>query len=478
MSTRLPNSKTVIARLAQDAPRVLESAGMPRTAIAAQLVHRRKDYEPSLGEELARTAILSGDEERALIQIERCANPNAADNLGVSLLHHAAQMGLLRVCERLLERGANPCAVTALGEPVITYVMSCNSTPGQPRNHMPGIMRLLLADGARADQPDAVDGSLPEHVAARLGDTTALAVLYNSLGRFQKQTLVLAALSGQTQPVRFLLWAGTDPRLDLAAETWPRGSVKQLINPQTHYGRTMASISDMLARGETIAYARQRAGLPIEGADLTQVPNLRRELQDVALIMRGHDDMPCFEQALLMLGEMKGYKPALKNGPQDMLYRGAATNHIPMLVSALAKGARLDTPNQYGHTAYAIAAMQASLAAMETIRRVEAAHPDIPDTRDFPDVLGRTPLMQNALAGNVLVVGKLLVQGASPLLTDYAGHSARQLVADLVLHLQDKNALEPAMAQEYEAITHLLEVAEASRANNKPKRQPVARLVH
>ena len=130
------------------------------------------------------------------------ANPNAADNSGITSLEIASLRGHLKVMKVLLAAGANPNTGGVLSSAAMN-------------GHLE-ILTALLAAGANPNTT-AEDGGTALHLAAAMGQLEVVKVLMDAGTNLDTQTdrgntaLLLAADNGRLKVVEVLLDAGANP---------------------------------------------------------------------------------------------------------------------------------------------------------------------------------------------------------------------------------------------------------------------------
>lgn len=123
-------------------------------------------------------AAAAGHEDVALLLLEKAANPNAADRLGLTVLHHAAARGEIQLVKALLDNGANPDAQATRERPnagpqaIVDYppVSIVGATPlfAAAEAANVDVVRTLAARGADPGMKTR-EGTTPLIVAAGAG---------------------------------------------------------------------------------------------------------------------------------------------------------------------------------------------------------------------------------------------------------------------------------------------------------------------
>lgn len=135
---------------------------------------------------------------------------NAAHGDGMTALHWAAELGHSEMAAALLSAGANPEAVTRLGDYTPLHIAS--------RASAAGVVAELLKRGASPDARTSTGGATPLHHAAGAGATEVVRLLVeagaevDAVEQAWLQTpLMFAAAAGHRRAVSALLEAGADP---------------------------------------------------------------------------------------------------------------------------------------------------------------------------------------------------------------------------------------------------------------------------
>lgn len=153
-----------------------------------------------------------GDAETATFLLERGADPNMTDAVGMAPLHYAAGKGMVETVEVLLEHGADPDNVNDQGMSILQLAVMTRNVE---------VVRALVEGGASAGKPDP-DGATPLMYAAALGDDAICEILLKGgapvnvvakKGYLAGQSaLAIARLAGYEDIVKRLIAAGAgDP---------------------------------------------------------------------------------------------------------------------------------------------------------------------------------------------------------------------------------------------------------------------------
>lgn len=437
-----------LAFLALRDPALLLSSGHKPEDI--QRVRLAVRYQPPLAygsrEEQMMQHVLFGRESAALEQLKAGGfNLHSTDEVGRGYLHHATQMGMLKLSEELILRGVPVDAQAVTGETPLAYTISCNAHASKPLNHLHATMELLLHYYAHTDLPD-MQGTLPDTYAARHGDIAALHLLKPQLKQFAPASLQAAVLRYHPQAVGYLLWSGVDPRGEDKYGYSLRERAQITANGNSTQARAASEIVGKLARAEVIADAREVAGLPVAGQDLiTHVFNNMEAFCQVASLAMMASDGAKLNAALDILGDMQDMPRPEPRSAVMRLHHAAQQNLWVGIVNAIEDGAPVDGQDHHGRTALHRAIINNQPEAASYLLEQMHANPNV------PDVLGMTPLMYACLFGREGAVPMLLTRGADPLMKNWQGRSARQLIATFMGDLPPP----PAAASMVEATSHL-----------------------
>jgi uncharacterized protein len=229
---RLLQGKIDVNAAEPDGATALHWASYRDDLASAQLL-LRAGANPNAANDLGATPIwmasVNGSAAMVRLLLESGANPNLALLLGETSLMAAARSGNAEVAEQLLARGANANARAARGQTALMWAVA--------QRH-PAVVKILLAHGAdvhaRSDtwsqmmavsphgHPDynraiPYGSNTPLMFAARAGDLDSAKLLVaagakvNDVDAWGVSVMVLAAHSGFTDLVDFLLDTGADP---------------------------------------------------------------------------------------------------------------------------------------------------------------------------------------------------------------------------------------------------------------------------
>jgi ankyrin repeat protein len=157
-------------------------------------------------------AAMRGDAEAVRALLRSGADVNAAQGDGMTALHWAAERGDVEMAEVVLAAGANPSALTRLGDYTPLHAAAKSGSVG--------VARALLNAGAEAEARTSTGGATPLHLASGAGHVEVVEALLeqgvevDSKEPMWLQTpLMFASAGGHTSVVRALLAAGADPAI-------------------------------------------------------------------------------------------------------------------------------------------------------------------------------------------------------------------------------------------------------------------------
>lgn len=155
-------------------------------------------------------AAMRGDAAEVEALLRNGADVNAAQGDGMTALHWAAELGDVEMAEVVLAAGANPAALTRLGDYTPLHAAAKSGSDG--------VARALLRAGADAEARTSTGGATPLHLAAGAGHFAVVEALVAHGVEVDAQEpmwlqtpLMFASASGHTPVVRVLLAAGADP---------------------------------------------------------------------------------------------------------------------------------------------------------------------------------------------------------------------------------------------------------------------------
>ena len=271
------------------------------------------------------------------------ADANAALGDGMTGLHWAAQHGDAEMTVLLMDAGADPTAVTRIGEHTPLHVAS-------RAGHAPVVTALVEA-GADV-QASTTTGATPLHFAAASGSGEAVAALIaagaDSNARepeWQQTPLMFAAEAGRAGAISALLVGGADPRqtgkvVDISA----RSETDQEDSRRRR--DAMAAIQERRIRGERAEPAADAsAPTPAPAPDASSARRQRdAESLEADLLEEpeplGFPDLVGTHGGLtaLLLAAREGHidaAVALLDGGADVNQVSAADNTSPMLIASI-----------------------------------------------------------------------------------------------------------------------------------------------
>ncbi len=154
-------------------------------------------------------AAMRGNRDAVRALIAQGADVNAAQGDGMSALHWAADKGDADLTEMLVYAGANPGAVTRIGQHTPLHLAS--------RAGSAAAVRALLKAGAKVDAKTSVSGATPLHLAAAAGDPAVVTALLDAKAdvnakeaEWGQTPLIFAASLNRVEAVKVLLARGAD----------------------------------------------------------------------------------------------------------------------------------------------------------------------------------------------------------------------------------------------------------------------------
>jgi len=154
-------------------------------------------------------AAMKGNRDAVRTLIQQGADVNAAQGDGMSALHWAADKGDAELTELLVYAGANPGAVTRIGQYTPLHLAS--------RAGSAAAVRALLKAGAKVDAKTSVSGATPLHLAAAAGDPAVVTALLDAKAdinakesEWEQTPLIFAASLNRVEAIKVLLARGAD----------------------------------------------------------------------------------------------------------------------------------------------------------------------------------------------------------------------------------------------------------------------------
>jgi ankyrin repeat protein len=398
-----------------------------------------------------RQKIIEGDEGNALRLIginRRQLNPNLQDETGNTLLHHAANLGMLDVIHALTDNPKGRYKKTDVnkanisGETPLLYAMLNNSHQTQPRHNLHEVMRTLLLAGASTTR-DIInhEGMMPFHTAALRGDVKAMRTLrmHNAsphLLNRQGHSLVAAAiLGGNEMCVHAALSYGVDPMI----HTYDGQSCRQMMHHFSVINQPFSLnayhlLIDAMLSSQMLA-AQQK---PTASYDLTQPLPSDCEDKQILLKYLRHGfltpDDPLFYVCTARYGQLHKdhYTVATEGTIEHELIITCLQRDEQTAFSILQQHPDLDLTQRtsLGDGVLTLC-IQAGLPSMTSLlANVCKGRSDIVNAGNC---IGMTPLMMSALTGNTPALKELLMAGANPLTKNIMGMTARDMVLLRVL---------------------------------------------
>lgn len=423
------------------APLTLESNLMPREQIHLSCTEYvfLPPLPPESRDAACMNAILRGDEHEALTQLARGANPKACDEVGLTLMHYAAQAGMTVLMHDLKHRGADLNAKSIADESVLTFAIMNNASPILPKHNLYSAVRFLLKAHVELEARDAA--LMTPVIHAALNGNAKLVQQLKEAGAnigardiHDYDALTYAALHGHHDTVKFLLASSIDPRRMIASrQATPYMMVSQLlgVSKDPKEKRGLEDCARLLIRGEAIADAYQMCGLPLVKRDLSEVfqdvtafRKAQQHAQKNGLVERSH---ACLD----MTGALLGFEAPPASSMGYHMLASAYYNYAGTIVDMINRGADINIQNHIGRTPLALAAMSGHV---ETTKLLLEAHADT----ELTDALQMTPLMHAVITGQPDNVALLLAHHANPMAKDWQGMRALDYA---LLYQQDTNIL-------------------------------------
>jgi len=163
-----------------------------------------------------------GDKEAVRTLLKGGADVNASLSDGMTALHWAAERNDTEMAEMLMYAGANPKAVTRIGQYTPLHVASKEGNAG--------VVRMLLKAGGDVNAKTSVSGVTPLHLAAAAGSVEVVNLLIESKAdvnakesEWHQTPLIFAAAQNRADVIGALIKAGANPNLasevvDIAAD--------------------------------------------------------------------------------------------------------------------------------------------------------------------------------------------------------------------------------------------------------------------
>ena len=157
-------------------------------------------------------AAMRGNRDAVRSLLQQGADVNAAQGDGMSALHWAADRGDAELTAMLVYAGANPGAVTRIGQYTPLHLAS--------RSGNVEAVKTLLGAGAAVDARTSTTGVTPLHLAATAGSTPVITALLDRKAdvnarenEWGQTPLIFAASLNRVEAIKVLLAGGADPNV-------------------------------------------------------------------------------------------------------------------------------------------------------------------------------------------------------------------------------------------------------------------------
>jgi ankyrin repeat protein len=168
-------------------------------------------------------AAMHGDRNSVRSLLKQGADVNAAQPDGMTALHWAADRGDAELAGMLLYAGANPNAMTRIGEYTPLHVAS--------RDGNAAVIKMLLEKGADAAAKTTNSGVTPLHLAAASGNIEAVSALLEKKvdvnakeNEWGQTPLTFAAAQNRADVIKVLIQHGANPNISSKSVDIPKES--------------------------------------------------------------------------------------------------------------------------------------------------------------------------------------------------------------------------------------------------------------
>jgi ankyrin repeat protein len=288
-------------------------------------------------------AAMRGDVSEVRSLLRTGADVNAAQGDGMTALHWAAEHRDAEMTEVLVAAGANPAALTRLGDYTPLHISA--------RAGATAVARVLLESGADAEAATSTGGATPLHLAAGAGYTDFVALLLEYGAQVDvrepmwlQTPLMFAAAGGHTDVARALVAAGADPSITArvmdmdAREQEDRADQRHQEEMQSRIRAAREGHPARADAGRTTSDARPGAGEPAAQPSREDINNQQRDRvpssrYSHAQLVGGYGGL-----APLHLAVREGHAAtamALLDGGADIDQQAAGDGTTPLLMATI-----------------------------------------------------------------------------------------------------------------------------------------------
>jgi len=450
-------SKAVVAITALRSPAALaQYVGPEEVRRLREDTPYQQPLQPGSLEEQIIASIGNGDEEQALALVQPGLRADAEDEVGLSLMHHAAEAGMLQLMDKLKAHGGNENAVNIFGESVLAYALLCNAEPPrynsrlpyereEGRNRILAVTDKLLEWRVNLEEAD-IDGNTAVLHVASIGDLDVMQRMRKAGANLHSRNYMdetdvpfRAAQGGHYLMATQLMQWGVDPRVKGSGAMSAYDVADTLVRmsgPQDQWRYT--ETAKIFAHAEMTADVREVAKLPVQGQDLTRVVNKIDAYRQVHEAAVARSDQAKAYFSLVTVGEMMGFKPLNPRSPEAAVFMVARDGQNEPFQAMIQQGFSASGVDAVGFT-----------PAMVHVRM--GHHNMVQPLKQFGcDVNAQDALLNCALhhacdVRNREGVRVLLAQGANPLLKNWKGLTPRQqMILDQQAPYTDTPAAAPA----------------------------------